>query len=37
MNEKVLRKPHNVKINPDVLHEAHIGALRSKKEIGEVA
>ncbi|GAI88541.1 unnamed protein product [marine sediment metagenome] len=33
MNEKVLRKPHNVKINPDVLREAHIEALRSKKKL----
>ncbi|MBA7518147.1 hypothetical protein ES705_10213 [subsurface metagenome] len=35
MNEKVLRKPHNVKINPDVPHEAHIEALRSKKKLGK--
>ena len=35
MNEKVLRKPRNVKINPDVLHEARVEALRSRKTLGE--
>ncbi|MBA7478789.1 hypothetical protein ES707_14217 [subsurface metagenome] len=35
MNEKVLRKPHNVKINPDVPREAHIEALCSKKKLGK--
>ena len=35
MNEKVLRKPRNIKINPDVLHEARVEALRSRKTLGE--
>ena len=35
MNEKIIRKPRNVFINPDVLHEAHVEALRSKKKLGE--
>ena len=34
-NEKIIRKPRNVFINPDVLHEAHVEALRSKSKLGE--
>jgi len=35
MNEKPVRKPRNVKINPDTLHKARVEALRSKKVQGE--
>ncbi len=35
MNEKVVRKPRNVKINPDTLHEARVEALRARKTLGE--
>ena len=35
MNEKVLRKPRNVKINPDVLHEDRVEALRARKSLGQ--
>jgi len=35
MNEKIIRKPHNVKINPEGLHKARVEALRSKKTLGE--
>jgi len=35
MNEKPIRKPRNVKINPEVLHKARVEALRSKKTVGE--
>jgi len=35
MNEKIIRKPRNVKINPDTLLKARIEALRSKKKLGE--
>jgi len=34
-NEKIIRKPRNVFINPDLLHEAHVEALRSKKKLGK--
>ena len=34
-NQKSVRKPRNVLINPDALHEAHLEALRSKKKLGE--
>ena len=35
MNEKLVRKPRNVLINPEALHRARIEALRSKKTVGE--
>jgi len=34
-NRKSARKPRNVLINPDALHEARVEALRSRKTIGE--
>jgi len=35
MNEKPVRKPCNVKIDPEALHRARVEALRSKKTLGE--
>jgi len=35
MNEKLVRKPRNVLINPDILHKARVEALRERKTIGE--
>ena len=35
MNEKLLRKPSDVKINPEALHKARVEALRSRKTLGE--
>jgi len=35
MNEKSVRKPRNVLINPDVLHKARVEALRSRKTLGQ--
>ena len=35
MNEKPVRKPRNVKINPEALHRARIEALRARKTLGE--
>jgi len=35
MNEKLLRKPRNVLINPEALHRARVEALRLKKTVGE--
>ena len=35
MDEKVVRKPRNVLIDPKVLREALIKALRSEKKLGE--
>jgi len=35
MNEKVVRKPRNVLLDPEVLREARIEALRSRKKLGE--
>jgi len=35
MNEKPVRKPRNVKINPDALHRARVEALRERKTLGE--
>ena len=35
MNEKIIRKSRNVKINPEALHRARVEALRSKKKLGE--
>jgi len=34
-NKKSVRKPRNVLINPDALHEARVEALRSRKTLGE--
>lgn len=36
MNEKPVRKPRNVKIDPEALHKARVEALRSKKTLGEL-
>jgi len=35
VNEKVVRKPRNVLIDPKVLQEARIKVLRSGKKLGE--
>ena len=35
MNEKPVRKPRNVKIDPEALHRARVEALRSRKTLGE--
>ena len=35
MNEKPVRKPRNVKINPDTLHEARVEALHARKSLGQ--
>ena len=35
MNEEIIRKPRNAKINPEALHKARVEALRSKKPLGE--
>ena len=35
MNKKSARKPRNILINPDVLHEARVEALRERKTIGQ--
>ena len=35
MNEKIVRKPRNVLIDPEALHRARVEALRSKKTVGE--
>jgi len=35
VNEKIIRKPRNVKINPDTLLKARVQSLRSKKSLGE--
>jgi len=34
-NEKIIRKPRNVFINPDVLHKAHVEALGLKRKLGD--
>ena len=36
MNEKPVRKPRNVKIDPEALHRARVEALRSKRTVGEL-
>jgi hypothetical protein len=33
-SEKIIRKPRNVFINPDVLRGAHVEALYSRKTLG---
>ena len=35
MNEKIIKKPRNVLINPEALHKDRVEALRSKKTSGE--
>jgi len=35
INGKPVRKPRNVKINPDTLLKARVEALRSKKTLGQ--
>ena len=35
MNEKPVRKPRNVWINPGALHKARVEALRQKRALGE--
>ena len=35
MNEKAIRKPRNIKIDPEAVHRARVEALRSKKSLGE--
>ena len=35
MNEKIIRKPRNIKIDPEAVHRARVEALRSKKKLGE--
>jgi len=35
MNEKSVRKPRNVWINPGALHKARVEALRQKRALGE--
>ena len=34
-NEKPVRKPRNVLINPETLHKARVEALHAKKVLGE--
>ena len=35
MNEKSVRKPRNVLINPEALHKARVEALHGKRSLGE--
>ena len=35
MDEKIVRKPRSVYINPDILREAHVEALRASKPLGQ--
>jgi len=35
MNEKPIRKPRNILINPDALHKARVEALRERKSLGQ--
>ena len=35
MDKKPLRKPRNVYIDPDILHEARVEALRAREPLGE--
>ena len=35
IDEKLLRKPRNVKINPEFLHKARVEALRARKSLGQ--
>jgi len=35
MSEKPIRKPRNIKIDPEAVHRARVEALRSKKSLGE--
>ena len=34
-NEKPVRKPRNIKIDPEAVHRARVKALRSRKSLGE--
>jgi len=35
VNEKIIRKPRNILIDPEALHRARVEALRAKKTLGE--
>jgi len=35
MNKKSVRKPRNVKINPDTIHKARVEALRLRRTLGQ--
>jgi len=35
MNQQPVRKPRNVKIDPEALHRARVEALRARKPLGE--
>jgi len=35
MNEKPIRKPRNIKIDPEAVHRARVEALRLKKSLRE--
>ena len=35
MNEKSIRKPRNILIDPEAVHRAGVEALRSKKTLGQ--
>jgi len=35
MNEKPVRKPRNVKIDPEALYRARVETLRQRKTLGE--
>ena len=35
MNQKTVRKPRSLLINPDALHKARVEALRLRKTLGE--
>lgn len=35
MDKKPVRKPRNIYINPDALHEAHVEVLRARKTLGQ--
>ncbi|MBA7674754.1 hypothetical protein ES703_82977 [subsurface metagenome] len=35
MNEKPVRKPRNIKVDPEAIHRARVEALRSKKVLGQ--
>ena len=35
MNEKPIRKPRSIKVDPEALHRARVEALRSRKSLGE--
>ena len=35
INEKIVKKPHIVKTDPEAFHRARVEALRSKRTLGE--